>query len=191
MALQIKELRAYAETQRWDTAEVYQDVMSGAKTSRPALSRRLDPSQFQAQPAQANATAMSAQAILQAVQANIDHGDAAMKDAQTTASLARKLVKAGAAPAMNLPSAEAALAETNAQKQQAIAQLNQAKTQGAGQPLPGEPGAGAGRAGEGRCRRGASQPEPYRDRSADRRRGGSGQCGRGPDLVSVLQNGGD
>jgi multidrug resistance efflux pump len=100
-----------------------------AKTSRPALNRRLDPSEFQAQLLQANATGMSAQASQQAARANIDHGDAAVKDTQTTAGLARKLVEAGAAPAMNLPSAAAALAETNAQKQQAIAQLNQAKAQ--------------------------------------------------------------
>jgi hypothetical protein len=58
---------------------------------------------------------MSAQASQQAARANIDHGDAAMKNAQTTAGLVRKLAEAGVAPAMNLPSAEAALAETNAQ----------------------------------------------------------------------------
>ena len=128
MALQIRGLRAYVGHQGWHTAEVYQDVMSGA-TSRPALNRRLDPSQFQAHLAQANATGMSAQASQQAARANIDHFDAAMKDAQTTASLVRKLGEAGAAPAINLPSAETALAETNAQKQQASAQLNQAKAQ--------------------------------------------------------------
>jgi len=54
LALQIRELRAYAEHQGWDTAEVYRDLMSGAKTSRPALNRRLDPSQFQARLAQAS-----------------------------------------------------------------------------------------------------------------------------------------
>src|SRR5215470_6498234 len=86
LALQIRELRAYVEHQGWDTAEVYQDVMSGAKTSRPPLNRRLDPSQFQAQLAQE-----------QAAQANIDSGDAATKDAQTTAGLAGKLKEAGAA----------------------------------------------------------------------------------------------
>src|SRR5689334_8544633 len=80
---------------------------------------RLDPSQFQAQLAQANATWMSAQASqqaaqnnvlaadagVQAAQANIDHGDAAMKDAQATADRTRKLVEAGVAPVMNLPTA--------------------------------------------------------------------------------------
>jgi HlyD family secretion protein len=104
---------------------------------------RLDPSQFQAQLAQANATWLSAQASqqaaqnnvlaadagVQAAQANIDHADAAVKDAQTSADRTRKLVEAGAAPAMNLPTAEAALAEAAAQKQQALAQLNQAKAQ--------------------------------------------------------------
>jgi DNA invertase Pin-like site-specific DNA recombinase len=37
--LQIRELRAYAERQGWEIVEVYQDVMSGAKSSRPALNR--------------------------------------------------------------------------------------------------------------------------------------------------------
>jgi DNA invertase Pin-like site-specific DNA recombinase len=39
LALQIKELRAYTEHQSWDIAEVYEDVTSGAKASRPALNR--------------------------------------------------------------------------------------------------------------------------------------------------------
>jgi multidrug resistance efflux pump len=127
--------------------------MSGAKTSRPTLNRRLDPSQFQAQLAQANATGMSAQASQQALRANanIDHGDAAMKDAPTTAGLARKLMEAGAAPAMNLRNAEAALAETNAQVA-SYRPTERGQSAGAGQPLPGEPG--AGRTGEGRGRRG-------------------------------------
>jgi HlyD family secretion protein len=104
---------------------------------------RLDPSQFQAQLAQANATWMSTQAsqqaaqnnvlaadaAVQAAQANVDHADAVVKDAQTNADRTRKLVEAGAAPAMNLPTAEAALDEASAQKQQAAAQLNQSKAQ--------------------------------------------------------------
>ena len=36
---QLGELREYAERQGWETAEVYQDVISGAKASRPALNR--------------------------------------------------------------------------------------------------------------------------------------------------------
>jgi HlyD family secretion protein len=104
---------------------------------------RLDPSQFQAQLAQANATWMAAQAsqqaaqnnvlagdaAIQAAQANVDHADAALKDSQTSADRTRKLVEAGAAPAMDLPTSEAALAQASAVKQQAIAQLNQAKAQ--------------------------------------------------------------
>src|ERR1041385_3520223 len=104
---------------------------------------RLDPSQLQAQLAQANATWMSAQASqqaaqnnvqpsdagVQAAQANIDRADAAMQDAQATADRTRKLVEAGAAPAMDLPTSQSALAQAAASKQQAIAQFNQAKAQ--------------------------------------------------------------
>jgi len=37
--LQVRELREYAERRRWQIAEIYEDVSSGAKTSRPALNR--------------------------------------------------------------------------------------------------------------------------------------------------------
>jgi DNA invertase Pin-like site-specific DNA recombinase len=37
--LQVRELREYAARQNWEIGEVYQDVMSGAKSSRPALNR--------------------------------------------------------------------------------------------------------------------------------------------------------
>jgi DNA invertase Pin-like site-specific DNA recombinase len=37
--LQLRELREHAARQRWDPVEVYHDVISGAKTSRPALNR--------------------------------------------------------------------------------------------------------------------------------------------------------
>ena len=37
--LQVRELREYAERQRWQIAEIYEDVSSGAKTGRPALNR--------------------------------------------------------------------------------------------------------------------------------------------------------
>jgi HlyD family secretion protein len=98
---------------------------------------------LQAQLAQANATWLSAQASqqaaqsnvlasdagVQAAQANVDRADAAMMDAQTTADRTRKLVEAGAAPAMDLPTSQSALAQSSAQKQQALAQLNQAKAQ--------------------------------------------------------------
>ena len=36
---QLRELREYAARQGWEVGEVYQDVMSGAKASRPALNR--------------------------------------------------------------------------------------------------------------------------------------------------------
>ena len=37
--LQVRALREYAERQGWQIAEIYQDVSSGARVSRPALSR--------------------------------------------------------------------------------------------------------------------------------------------------------
>jgi DNA invertase Pin-like site-specific DNA recombinase len=37
--LQLRELREHAARQGWEVGEVYQDVMSGAKASRPALNR--------------------------------------------------------------------------------------------------------------------------------------------------------
>jgi len=37
--LQVRELREYAERQRRQTAEIYEDVSSGEKASRPALNR--------------------------------------------------------------------------------------------------------------------------------------------------------
>lgn len=104
---------------------------------------RLEPSQFQAQLAQANASWMSAQASRQAAQnnvaaadaavlaaqANADHADAALKDAQASADRTRKLVDAGVGPAMDLQTSQAALSEAAAQKQQAVAQITQAKAQ--------------------------------------------------------------
>ena len=35
----VRELREYAERKRWQIADIYEDVSSGAKTSRPALNR--------------------------------------------------------------------------------------------------------------------------------------------------------
>ena len=40
--LQIREVRAYAERQGWQIAHVYEDVMSGAKSSRPGLNHLLE-----------------------------------------------------------------------------------------------------------------------------------------------------
>ena len=37
--LQLRELREHAARQRWDPVEVYQDIISGAKASRPGLTR--------------------------------------------------------------------------------------------------------------------------------------------------------
>jgi hypothetical protein len=71
-----------------------------------------------------------------------------------------------------------------------IAQLNQAKAQA--QASRSQVSQTQAQAAQGNAAvDGANQPEPYCDRSADRRRGDSAQCGRGPDLVSVMQNSGD
>lgn len=37
--LQVRDLRDYAERQGWRIAEIYEDVSSGAKASRPSLNR--------------------------------------------------------------------------------------------------------------------------------------------------------
>ena len=39
--LQLREIRDYADRQGWDVTDVYQDVASGAKASRPGLNRLL------------------------------------------------------------------------------------------------------------------------------------------------------
>jgi DNA invertase Pin-like site-specific DNA recombinase len=40
--MQVRDLREYAARQGWNTTEVYQDVISGAKASRPGLNRLMD-----------------------------------------------------------------------------------------------------------------------------------------------------
>jgi DNA invertase Pin-like site-specific DNA recombinase len=37
--LQVRELREYAESQRWQIADIYEDLSSGAKASRATLNR--------------------------------------------------------------------------------------------------------------------------------------------------------
>ncbi|HXR39296.1 MAG TPA: efflux RND transporter periplasmic adaptor subunit, partial [Terracidiphilus sp.] len=122
-------------------SELHADFNSQVKKGQ--VIARLDPSQFQAQLAQANATWLSTQATVQSAQnnvtaadagvqsaqANVDRTDAALKDAQVTFDRTRQLVALGAAPAMNLPDAQSTLDQAAAQKQQAIAQLDQAKAQ--------------------------------------------------------------
>ncbi|HEV3202568.1 MAG TPA: efflux RND transporter periplasmic adaptor subunit [Bryobacteraceae bacterium] len=119
------------------------DADFNSQVKKDQVIARLDPSQLQAQLEQASATWLGTQASVQAAQnnvlasdagvqaaqANVDRTDAALQDAQTSFNRTQKLVQAGAAPAMDLPTAEGALGQANAQKQQAIAQLNQAKAQ--------------------------------------------------------------
>src|SRR5579871_624688 len=119
------------------------DADYNSQVKKGQVIARIDPSQFQAQLNQANATWMGTLATVQsaqsnvvaadagvaAAQANVDRTDSALKDAQTSFDRTQKLVQAGAAPAMDLPTAQAALAQADAQKQQAIAQLNQSKAQ--------------------------------------------------------------
>ena len=40
--LQVRELRAYADRQGWPLTQVYNDVMSGGKFSRPGLNRMME-----------------------------------------------------------------------------------------------------------------------------------------------------
>ena len=122
-------------------SELYADFNSQVKKDQ--IIARLDPSQFQAQLEQANATWLGAQANVQAAQnnvlasdagvqsaqANADRTDAAVKDAQIAFDRTQQLVQLGAAPAMDLPTAQSTLSQASAQKQQAIAQVNQAKAQ--------------------------------------------------------------
>lgn len=122
-------------------SELYADFNSQVKKDQ--VIARLDPSQFQAQLAQANASWLSTQAnvqsaqnnviaadaAVQAAQANVDRTDAALKDSQTSYDRTKSLVDAKVAAAMTLPTAQAALDQAAAQKQQAIAQLNQSKAQ--------------------------------------------------------------
>jgi HlyD family secretion protein len=119
------------------------DADFNSQVKKDQVIARLDPSQLQAQLEQANATWLGTEATVQAAQsnvvasdagvqaaqANVDRTDSALQDAQTAFNRTQKLVQAGAAPAMDLPTAEATLAQANAQKQQAVAQLNQAKAQ--------------------------------------------------------------
>ena len=119
------------------------DADFNSQVKKDQVIARLDPSQLQAQLEQANATWLGTQATVQAAQnnvlaadagvqaaqANVDRTDSALQDAQTAFDRTQKLVQAGAAPAMNLPTAQATLTQANAQKQQAVAQLNQAKAQ--------------------------------------------------------------
>ncbi len=104
---------------------------------------RLDPSQFNAQLAQANGTYLSAQATVQAAQnnvvsadaaaasaqANVDRTDAALVDAQKSFERTRALVEAKVGAEMDLQTAQSTLDQAAAQKQQAVAQLNQARAQ--------------------------------------------------------------
>jgi HlyD family secretion protein len=119
------------------------DADFNSQVKKDQVIARLDPSQLQAQLAQATATwlgtqasvqaaqnnVLAAEAGVQAAQANVDRTDSAVQDAQTALNRTQKLVEAGAAPAMDLPTSQAALSQAAAQKQQAIAQLNQSKAQ--------------------------------------------------------------
>jgi HlyD family secretion protein len=104
---------------------------------------RLDPSQYEAQRAQAQASLESARsrivsaqsnvanadAAVESALANVTRNDAALADAERNAKLTRDLVDAGVKPAMEVPPADSAVALASAQRQQAVAQLNQAKAQ--------------------------------------------------------------
>ncbi len=122
-------------------SELYADYNSQVKKGE--VIARLDPSQFNAQLAQANGTYLSAQAAAQAAQnnvvsadagvasaqANVDRTDAALVDGQKSYNRTRALVEAKVGAAMDLETAQSTLDQAAAQKQQAVAQLNQARAQ--------------------------------------------------------------
>jgi len=122
-------------------SELHADFNS--RVTKDQVIARLDPSQYEAQRAQAQANLASArsrivtaqtnvantQAAIEAAQANVARNDAAVADAERNAKLARDLIEAGVKPAMEGPPAESAVALAAAQRQQAVAQLNQAKAQ--------------------------------------------------------------
>jgi len=72
---------------------------------------------------------LSADAAVQAAQANLDRMQAALADSQKSYDRTKLLVDAKVAAAMDLQTAQAALDQAAASKQQAIAQVNQAKAQ--------------------------------------------------------------
>lgn len=122
-------------------SELMADYNSTVKKDQ--IIARLDPSQFNAQLAQANGTYLSTLASVQAAQnnvtaadaavtsaqANVDHMQAALNDAQASFDRTKKLVDAQVAAQMTLETAQSTLDQAAAQKQQAIAQVNQARAQ--------------------------------------------------------------
>ncbi len=122
-------------------ADLYADFNSHVKKGQ--VIARLDPSQFQAQLAQATATYQSALATAQAArnnvvaadaaiaaaQANVARTQAAADDAQKSYERTRQLVEAKVGAAMDLQTAQSTLSQAIAQKQQAVAQANQAAAQ--------------------------------------------------------------
>ena len=184
-------------------SELYADYNSQVKKGE--VIARLDPSQFNAQLAQANGTYLSAQAAAQAAQnnvvsadagvasaqANVDRTDAALVDGQKSYNRTRALVEAKVGPAMDLETAQSTLDQAAAQKQQAVAQLNQARAQAQSFAVPGGPGTGAGQPGQSRGGPGAGQPGPHDHPRADRWRGGGAQRGCGPDRGGQPAGAGD
>lgn len=122
-------------------AQLFADFNSQVKKRQ--IVARLDPSQFQAQLAQANANWLSAQAAVQSAQsnvlamqgavqaaeANVDRTQAALADAGKNFERVRQLVEYKVAAAMDLQTAQATLDQAAAAKQQAVAQVNQARSQ--------------------------------------------------------------
>lgn len=122
-------------------AELHADFNSRVK--KGDVIARLDPSLFQAQLDQVNASLASAQASVQAAEsavqnaaasvaaaeANRERARAASLDAERAQQRAVELVPSGAISQRDVESAEAAAAQSRAQLQQASAQVDQAKAQ--------------------------------------------------------------
>ena len=165
-------------------SELYADFNS--QVHKGQVIARLDPAQLQAQLAQANATWLSAQASqqaaqnnvlasdagVQAAQANVDRADAAMKDAQTTADRTRKLVEAGVAPAMDLPTSQSTLAAVQCPEAAGHRTAQPGQSPGPGHALSSQSGAGTGRTGQSRRRPRPGESGSHRHPGTDRWRGG-------------------
>jgi HlyD family secretion protein len=122
-------------------SEIYVDYNSEVKKGQ--VIARLDPSQLQAQLTQASANQMSsvaniqsaqnavlsADAAVQAAEANEERTRSVLADAERSAGLTEQLVNEGVAARRDLETAKAQVAQAAAQRQQALAQVNQAKAQ--------------------------------------------------------------
>ncbi len=122
-------------------SEILADFNSQVKKGQ--IIARLDPSQFQAQLTQASANltstfagvqgaqsaALTADAGVQAAQANVERLNSIVNDAKVKYGRTQQLVDAGVSPRQDLDTAKAAVDQAIAQQQQGVAQVTQARAQ--------------------------------------------------------------